>query len=105
MIKGALRSALTAKVQDGGLKVIREFKFDDHKTKNVARALSGLKDARKVLIVDNDGENRNLQLGSRNIEGVTLVSSREINVYDLLGHHAVLMSEAAAKSLSEALAK
>jgi ribosomal protein L4 len=35
---------------------------------------------------------------------VKLVSSGEVNVYDLLGHEQVLLSEAAAKKLSEALA-
>jgi ribosomal protein L4 len=36
---------------------------------------------------------------------VKLVSSIEVNVYDLLGAKAVLMSEAAARKLSEALAQ
>ena len=49
-------------------------------------------------------DNRNLELSSRNLEGVKLVSSREVNVYDLLGHEQVLLSEAAAAKLSEALA-
>ena len=56
-----------------------------------------------VLLVDNS-DNRNLQLSSRNLEGVKLVSSREVNVYDLLGHKQVLLSEAAAKRLSEGVA-
>ena len=30
-----------------------------------------------------------------------LVASRDVNVYDLLGHQQVLLSEAAAKKLSE----
>ena len=51
-----------------------------------------------------NADNRNLQLSSRNLEGVKLVSSREVNVYDLLGHEQVLLTEAAAKKLSEALA-
>jgi large subunit ribosomal protein L4 len=53
--------------------------------------------------VDN-GENRNLQLSSRNLEGVTLVPTREVSVYHLLGHDRVLLSQAAAAKLSEALA-
>ena len=56
-----------------------------------------------VLVVDN-ADNRNLQLSSRNLEGVKLVASRDVNVYDLLGHQHVLLSEAAARKLSEALA-
>ena len=58
-----------------------------------------------VLVVDN-GENRNLALSARNLEGVTLVSTKEVDVYyDLLGHAGVLLSQAAAQKLSEALAK
>jgi len=57
-----------------------------------------------VLVVDN-GENRNLSLGSRNLEGVTLVPTRDVNVYHLLGHDRVLLSQEAAAKLSEALAR
>jgi large subunit ribosomal protein L4 len=54
--------------------------------------------------VDN-GENRNLALGIRNLKGVTLVPTKEVNAYLLLGHKSVLLSEAAARKFSEALAK
>jgi ribosomal protein L4 len=56
------------------------------------------------LLVDH-GENRNLALSSRNLAGVRLVASKDLEVYDLLGHAGVLMSQAAAVKLSEALAK
>src|SRR5437016_2439985 len=62
---GALRSALSAKLRDGELKIIQAFKLDDHKTKNVAAALKTLEITRKVLVVDNDGD-RNFSLGARN---------------------------------------
>jgi ribosomal protein L4 len=45
-----------------------------------------------------------LELSSRNLEGVKLVASRDVNVYDLLQHNQVLLSETAARKLSEALA-
>ncbi len=102
---GALRSALSAKLRDGELKIVQAFTFADHKSKTVAGALKKLEAPRKVLLVDNDSENRNLQLGSRNLEGVTLVPSRDINAYHLLGHKRVFLSEAAAIKLSEALSK
>lgn len=105
MLLGALRSALTAKLRDGELKVVQAFSFADHKTKTVAGGLKRLETAKTVLVVDNDENNRNLQLGTRNIEGVTLVDSREVTTYHLLGHQRVLLSEAAAKKLSEALSQ
>jgi large subunit ribosomal protein L4 len=100
---GALRSALSAKLRDGELKVVNEFSISDVKTKAMRQTLDQIEAKRTVLMVDNT-ENRNLELSSRNLQGVKLVSSREVNVYDLLGHEQVLLSQAAAEKLSEALA-
>ena len=104
MLLGALRSALSAKVRDGELKVINEFNMTDHKTKSAMNSLAGLVTGKTVLVVDN-GQNRNLTLGLRNLKGVTLLPTREVNPYHLLGHQNVLLSEAAARKFSEALAK
>jgi large subunit ribosomal protein L4 len=54
--------------------------------------------------VDNS-ENRNLKLGIRNLDGVTLLATREVNPFHVLGHESLLISEAAARKFSEALAK
>ena len=82
---------------------IDAFSFADHKTKTMRATLDRLEATRKVLLVDN-GDNRNLTLGSRNLEGVTLVPTRDVNAYHLLRHDRVLVSQAAAAKLSEALA-
>jgi len=100
---GALKSALSAKLRDGELRVVNEFALSEAKTKVMRQALNTLDATRTVLLVDN-GDNQNLHLSSRNLEGVKLVASRDVNVYDLLGHQHVLLSEAAARKLSEALA-
>jgi len=99
---GALRSALSAKLRDGELRVVSEFTLGEAKTKLMRKTLDALEIARTVLLVDNT-ENRNLELSSRNLQGVKLVASRDVNVYDLLGHQQVLLTEAAAKKLSEGL--
>jgi len=70
-----LRSALSAKLRDGELKVVDAFSFGDHKAKAVRSALTKLEATKSVLVVDNS-ENRNLSLGTRNLAGVTLVPSR-----------------------------
>lgn len=101
---GALRSALSAKLRDGELRVVKEFAIAEPKTKLMRQALNTLEAAKTVLLVDNSGE-QNVNLSSRNLPGVKLVASREVNVYDLLGHRQVLISEAAAQKLSEALAR
>jgi large subunit ribosomal protein L4 len=100
---GALKSALSAKLRDGELRVVTEFSISEAKSKAMRKALDGLEASRTILLVDNSGD-RNLVLSSRNLEGVKLVSSREVNVYDLLGHQHVLFTQDAAKKISEALA-
>jgi large subunit ribosomal protein L4 len=113
MALGALRSALSAKLRDGELKVVRAFDLPDHKTKSLAAALGFIEVRRKALLVDilsdhdesTTAADRNLVLSSRNIEGVKLVPTRAVNVYDLLAHKHVVLSEAAARKLSEALAQ
>ena len=99
---GALRSALSAKLRDGELRVVREFSLSEPKTKLMRQALATLEVSKTVLVVDNS-DNRNLTLSSRNLEGVKLVTSKDVNVYDLLGHEQVLLSEAVASKLSEGL--
>ena len=100
---GALRSALSAKLRDGELSVVQAFNVADHKSKTTHSALGKLGVARTALLVE-AAENRNLTLGSRNLPGIKLVATREVSVYDLLGHQRVFLTEAAARKLSEALA-
>lgn len=102
MIQGALRSALTAKLRDGELRVVDTFNLLDAKTKNFASKLGNLNADNTVLLVEN-GENRNLTLSSRNVEGVKLVNSKDVTTYDVLKYKAVLISKSAAEKLSEAL--
>ncbi|MCS7026911.1 MAG: 50S ribosomal protein L4 [Bryobacteraceae bacterium] len=103
MLLGALRSALSAKLRDGELKVVQAFSLADHKTKTVASMLKKFDNPRTCLFVE-ASENRNLELGARNLPGVKTVLSRAVTTYDLLRYKHVLLSEAAAKKLSEGLA-
>src|SRR5579883_672592 len=103
MVLGALRSALSAKLRDGELRVVRAFDLPDHKTKNMASALNRLEVRKSALLVE-AGENVNLARASRNLPHVKLVPTKDVNVYDLLKYQQVLLSENAARKLSEALA-
>jgi large subunit ribosomal protein L4 len=104
MLQGAMRSALTAKLRDGELKVIQSFQLSDHKTKSMRAVLDKLEASHTVLLVDNADE-RNLTLGARNLVGVMLLGTREVTPYHLLRHQRVLLSLEAAKKFSEVFAK
>ena len=93
---GALRWRFRPNCATANCKVVQEFSLAEPKTKPMRQTLDELEAPKTVLLVDN-GENRNLALSSRNLEGVKLVASQDVNVYDLLGHEQVLLSEAAAR--------
>ena len=103
MLLGALRSALSVKLAEQQLAVIDEFKLDSHKTKSLQEVLDRFDGGGAVLLVDLPG-NRNLELSSRNLEGVELVSNRELHPYHLLQCRRLLISRPAAERLQEALA-
>jgi large subunit ribosomal protein L4 len=101
---GALRSALSAKLNDGGIIIVSGFQLNDHKTKGFSQTLRKFQADRKVLLVE-AAENRNLELSARNIEGVEVLRSHEVHPYHLLGAQHILLTQAAAAKLSETLAK
>ena len=82
--------------------VLHFFKAQNHKSKDLRKRLDGIELNKKLLIVET-GENANLDRASGNLDKVKLVSSRDLNVYDLLNHEQVLFSKAAIQKLQEAL--
>ena len=103
MVVGALRSALSAKLADAKLTVVEGFTLDTHKTKEFRQALSRLDgDTRTILVVEAAG-NRNLELASRNLEGVKVVAPSALQPYDLLRHGRVMLSRDAALRLGRSL--
>ena len=101
---GALRSALAAKFADGKLTVVNTFDLKDAKTKAFRAALDALKVESTVLIVEAPAAaNRNLELSSRNIEGLELVKGNEVHPYHLLRYDRVIFSQPAIEKLQLAL--
>src|SRR5256885_8695063 len=79
---GALRSALAAKFADGKLIVVNAFNVKEAKTKLFREALDNLKVASTAVLVEEDKNgNRNLELSSRNLDGVELVRRNEVHPY------------------------
>jgi large subunit ribosomal protein L4 len=101
---GALRSALAAKLSDGKLIVVNAFDVKEAKTKVFREALDALKVDKGALLVEvaNHG-NRNLDLSSRNLEGVELVASNEVHPYHLLRYDCAIFSQPAIEKLQLSL--
>ena len=101
---GALRSALAAKFADGKLMVVESFELKEPKTQAFRNALDGLNVERTALLVEAAKvENRNLELSSRNLEGVELVRGNQVHPYHLLRYDAAIFSRQALEKLQESL--
>jgi large subunit ribosomal protein L4 len=97
---GALRSALAAKLADGKLIVVNAFEVKDPKTKLFREALDKLKvDSTALLVEVPRHGNRNLELSSRNLEGVELIAGNEAHPYHLLRYDRVIFSQPAMEKM------
>ena len=102
MRRGALRSALSARLREGNLVVIDEFVLGAAKTKEFVSALAALGLEGKTLVVDTV-DNENLLLASRNVKRAKVVGASGVNIYDVLYHEKLILSRSAAESLSNLL--
>jgi len=104
MFRAALRSALALKLKENQLNVIETFSLQDHKTKALSLALSGLGFNRKILIVDHE-ENDNFHLAVRNLAEVQLIPNLQVTPYHILNARHVVFSKSAIMALQEVLSK
>jgi len=102
MRQGALRSALSERVREGNVFVVEGWNLDQPKTKDFANSLTTLGLGGKTLIVDSR-DNENLLLSARNVRQAKVVTSFNLNIYDLLYHDQLVLSRAAADELEQLL--
>lgn len=103
MVLGALCSALSAKLAEGRLTVVDAWTLESHKSKALRQALDRLDDQGRKMLLVAEGENRNLELASRNLEGVRLLRPAELGAYEILNSERLLLSKEAALRLSQSL--
>jgi len=99
--KLALRSALSLRASENKLVVIDSFSTDG-KTKSVASALATLAQHDRCLVVDAK-TNDKLARGARNLADSQWLAPEGINVYDILRHDTLVLTQDAVKAITEAL--
>ena len=99
----ALKSALSAKLADKELLVVDEFKFTEPKTKEMVKVLANIKADRKALIVM-DEKDDNVVRSAHNIPGVRTALVSTMNVYEIVNHYTLVLTEAAARKIEEVYA-
>ncbi len=100
---GAMKSALTSRVNEEKFLVLDSLKFDEIKTKKMVNVLDALKVKKALVILDGE-DNANVALSTRNIEGVKAVNTNAINVYDILKYDTVIITKNAVSKIEEVYA-
>ncbi|MCO4095908.1 50S ribosomal protein L4 [Macrococcoides canis] len=98
----ALRSALSAKVQENAFTVLESLTFDAPKTKEFKNMTTTLELPKKVLFIV-EAEDVNVALSARNIPGVTVITSTGLNVLDIVHANQVVMTKGAVEKVEEVL--
>ena len=100
----ARKSALSTKAGAGQIMIVEDFSFEGPKTKAYTDILGKLNLAgQKTLLVTSDFE-REVYLSSRNLQDALVVRAQDLNTYDILHAHTLLLSESAIEKIKESFA-
>ncbi|MBW2599000.1 MAG: 50S ribosomal protein L4 [Deltaproteobacteria bacterium] len=99
--KAALKSALSMKVKEGRVIILRDFPIDEIKTKKFKEVLDRFELGKTLFVLDE--RNTILEKSSKNIKDVKMMRSEGINVYDLLKYNDLVLLEPSVKKIEGAL--
>src|SRR5258707_759155 len=94
----ALKHALSAKAQDGGIIVLDKASVTDAKTKALAANFAKLGFS-NALIIDGAEVDAGFARAARNIPNIDVLPVVGINVYDILRRHTLVLTKAALQAL------
>lgn len=99
----ALRGALTAKLNDGAIKILDAFALDQIRTKDLVGVLGNLQASGRVLIVAPARDDK-LDLSARNLPEVEILLADSLNIVDVLKADTVVIEQPALARLEEVYA-
>ncbi|HNQ11971.1 MAG TPA: 50S ribosomal protein L4 [Bacteroidia bacterium] len=91
----AKKSALSYKAKDNNVFVVEDFTLESPKTKDYINILGALSVADKKTVLITSDIDKNLYLSSRNLKPAKVVKAVDINTYDILNAHCILLTESA----------
>ncbi len=101
--KLALKMALSSKLKNNQIIVLDRFDLDQVKTKPFVEILNRI-NAQKPLIIIHE-KNDILELSSRNVPGVKVMRTEGLNVYDILKHDRLVLTESSIQGIEGRLQK
>jgi large subunit ribosomal protein L4 len=101
MVRGALRSALSDRVKAARVIVLDKLTFAQPRTKDAEKVFKETFKLDKVLVIA--GADQNLELSVRNLKGIRMLRTEGLNVYDILKHDWLMLTQDAVKSIESRL--
>ena len=99
----AFKSAMTAKLNEGGIIAVDALNLKEAKTKLMAQALKNLKADKKALVVLPE-KDENVVRATANLAEAKTTYVNTLNVYDILNADKVILTKAAKESVEEVYA-
>ena len=99
----AFKSAMTAKLNEGGIIVVDALNLKEAKTKLMAQALKNLKADKKALVVLPE-KDENVVRATANLAEAKTTYVNTLKVYDILNADKVILTKAAKESVEEVYA-
>ena len=96
----ALRAALSAKSQEGAVRVLEEITLEEPKTRLIATLFDQLGAGAKTLFVIPEHDLM-LEKSTRNLAGVKTILAQNLNLTDLLAADTLVLTRAAVSQLEE----
>lgn len=102
--KLALKTALSVKAKEGKLIVVDSIKVAKLKAKDLAKKFEAM-GVKSALIIDAEKVDENFAKTISNLKFIDALPQIGANVYDIIKHENLILTEAAVKKLEERLAK
>ena len=101
----ALRMALSSRVVDNDIMVVKSIDLAEAKTKNFAKVAKDLGLTKALVVTPGDDmlKDNTVALAARNIPGITVVTPEKVNVYEVLNHKQVVLLEGSLSHLEARL--
>jgi len=99
----AMLSMLSSKLAEKDLIVVDKLGFEVPKTKEMIKVLANVKAAKKALIITAE-KDENVLKSAANIPGVQVTTATQMNVYEIINHQSLILTQEAAKKIEEVYA-
>jgi large subunit ribosomal protein L4 len=91
----ALRKALSERLKAGDVLIVEDIQLASPKTREVVALVDKLDLNGKTSLFVIAGENRNVELGARNLVGASVITGTRIDTYEVLKHDKLVFTKAA----------